>query len=163
MVGNIWEDKWEYENFTYFVGDPLPWQVNEKTQEKLSSLETRYPGPSTLLLVVLSRQKNEVWFFSEWDTNFWRTDTFKYFPFGHVIIDHQIPEEHDAYNDTICGIRKFHIFLQTCLGHHSQYLVLLFYHPVFWQPYTEELLRYLEKLKHSRSFKSAFLPTLPYQ
>ena len=23
MVGKIWEDKWEYENFTYFVGDPL--------------------------------------------------------------------------------------------------------------------------------------------
>ena len=23
MVGKIWEDKMEYENFTYFVGDPL--------------------------------------------------------------------------------------------------------------------------------------------
>ena len=23
MVGKIWEDKWEYENFTYIVGDPL--------------------------------------------------------------------------------------------------------------------------------------------
>ena len=23
MVGNFWEDKWEYENFTYLVGDPL--------------------------------------------------------------------------------------------------------------------------------------------
>ena len=21
MVGKFWEDKWEYENFTYFVGD----------------------------------------------------------------------------------------------------------------------------------------------
>ena len=23
MVGKIWEDEWEYENFTCFVGDPL--------------------------------------------------------------------------------------------------------------------------------------------
>ena len=23
MVGKFWEDKWEYENYTYFVGDPL--------------------------------------------------------------------------------------------------------------------------------------------
>ena len=23
MFGKIWEDKWEYENFTYFVGGPL--------------------------------------------------------------------------------------------------------------------------------------------
>ena len=23
MVGKIWEDKWEFENFTYLVGDPL--------------------------------------------------------------------------------------------------------------------------------------------
>ena len=59
------------------------------------------------------------------------TDTIKYFPFGHVIIDHQIPEEHDAYNDTICGTRKFHIFLKTCLGNHYQYLVFLFHHPIF--------------------------------
>ena len=28
MVGKIWEDKWEYENFTYILGDPLVQEGN---------------------------------------------------------------------------------------------------------------------------------------
>ena len=32
MVGKIWEDKWEYEKNTYFVGDPLflPEEVEDR-------------------------------------------------------------------------------------------------------------------------------------
>ena len=33
MVDKIWEDKWEYESFTYFVGNPLLVENERNAQE----------------------------------------------------------------------------------------------------------------------------------
>ena len=44
MVGKIWEDKWKYKIFTYFVGDPLM-QEFVSTFHSMVKVEQQSFGP----------------------------------------------------------------------------------------------------------------------